>query len=105
MTRLYLSGPMSGYLDHNRGAFRAWTISLRGAGHDVLDPGEVEVPGLTWEGYLRADLMGMLGCEGVATLPGWQESRGASLEVHVAHALGMTVKPVDKWLLAPEMAR
>ncbi len=27
----------------------------------------------------------------VATLPGWQRSRGAHLEIHVAHRLALTI--------------
>ena len=49
--------------------------------------------------YLRADLRALIrSADGVATLPGWQESRGASLEVHVAKALSIPVKPLDAWL-------
>jgi hypothetical protein len=44
---------------------------------------------LTWEQYLRRDIRVLLDCDGIALLPGWERSRGAQLEAHIAHALGM----------------
>lgn len=100
MTRIYISGPIAGYPGDNRTAFDTAAAALTGVGHLTINPFEVPV-GVehpTWADYLRADLRALLFAEGVATLPGWQESRGASLEVHVAKALGIPVKPLDAWL-------
>lgn len=36
--------------------------------------------------------------DGIAVLPGWECSRGARLEVDVAHALRLPVLPVDQWI-------
>ena len=109
---LYVAGPMSGYPAHNFPAFAAAADRLRAAGHDVVSPHEVPLPcgccggpalcaadEHTWAEYLRADLVALLGvAEGVAVLPGWQQSRGANLEVHVADSLGLEVLTVDEWL-------
>ena len=38
---------------------------------------------------MRADIAELVKCDGVALLPGWERSRGASLEAHIAHSLGM----------------
>lgn len=97
MSRVYISGPMTGYPVYNRGAFEVAANILRALGHDPVDPGETETPGLSWSDYLRADLRLLTDCDAVAVLPGWEASRGAALEVHVAHALGMTVLPIDRW--------
>ena len=97
MTSLYLSGPMTGYPDY-QDAFNAAEERLLTAGYDVLSPIGVAALGTTWSDYLRADLALLLRAEAVAVLPGWEASRGACLEVHVAHALGMTVLPVERWL-------
>lgn len=57
---------------------------------------------MEWADYLRKDLIAMLtDCTAVATLPGWESSRGALLEVHVAGALGMRVESVDSWAAQP----
>jgi len=94
MTRYYLSGPMSGYPQHNAPQFNICARLLRERGYDICNPVEFdEAPGLPWSDYLREDIKMLMTCDGVITLPGWQESRGATLEVRIAHALGMQVLP------------
>ena len=96
MTRYYISGPMSGYPEHNASQFKLAAKMLRERGYEVCNPIEFdEEPGVAWSDYLRKDIRALMDCGGVITLPGWQESRGASLEVHIAHALGMTVLPLS----------
>ncbi|WP_035463401.1 DUF4406 domain-containing protein [Alicyclobacillus macrosporangiidus] len=88
--RLYLSGPMTGLADFNHPAFREAAAVLREQGHVVVSP--AELPGDKcdpWEVWMRKALTMLLTCEAVAFLPGWQASRGATLEHHVAQALGM----------------
>lgn len=113
---LYLAGPMSSYPDFNFPAFRAATARLRGSGYDVRSPHEwdeaehggrapSEREAKPWSYYLRRDLALLIECEAVAVLPGWRESKGASLEVHVAQSLGMpiydasTMEPVAETIL------
>ncbi len=89
---LYFSGPMSGYRDHNFPAFHAAAKRLREMGYDVINPAEIEQENLLdWSACLRNDLRELLRANAVVTLSGWQHSRGARLEVHVARALGMPV--------------
>lgn len=96
--RLYISGPMSGVADHNFPAFRQAAHDLRDRGYDVSNPADNGAdPGKPWAYYLRQDIKDLMDCHGIATLPGWTESRGASLEVRIARALGMSVRPVHEW--------
>lgn len=104
--KLYLAGPMTGYDDYNFPAFHNAAAGLRASGHEVVSPAEMDegIPpeeheALDWSDYLRRDLELLVGCEGVAVLPGWQDSKGASLEVHVANALGMPI--IDAQLQEP----
>jgi hypothetical protein len=100
--KLYVSGPMTGYPDWNNPAFREATAKLQKMGYTVLSPVGGGEPGWSWEDYLRWDLQALLlNSDGVATLPGWQESRGACFEIDVAQRLGMVVMPVDVWLKQP----
>lgn len=93
---VYLSGPMSGYPDYNRAAFISACDTLRAAGWTVLSPHEVgEQPGFAWDDYMRKDLLLLAQARSVIVLPGWEASRGARLEVHIAHALGMSVIPLQ----------
>ena len=99
MNRIYLSGPMTGIKDHNIPAFNAVAADMRRTGHVVVNPAEI-VPetGTTWEDYMRADLQALLTCDTIALMTGWENSKGAHLELHLAHRVGMTVVFVDDLL-------
>ena len=97
MTTLYIAGPMTGYPDFNRPAFVFAEEALRAAGFEVLNPARHEQDGRSWEDYMRIDIADVLRADGVAVLPYWEQSRGASLEVQVATALKIPVKPVPSW--------
>lgn len=107
MTTLYIAGPMTGLPEFNYPAFNAAARDLRGRGYVALNPTldrkspAEDPPGMTWVDYMRAALVMVTKADGIALLPGWEQSRGARLEVDVARALGMQVRPVDFWLTAP----
>jgi hypothetical protein len=94
---LYIAGPMSNYPGYNFPAFHAADRKLRAAGYGVLNPAD-NPPCDSWDGYMRAAIAQVIRAEGVAVLPDWQMSAGASLEVHIAHALRVPVLSVDRWL-------
>lgn len=87
---IYLAGPMSGLPDWNYPAFHAAAAELRATGHEVVNPAEVNPDTTTpWATCLRQCLIELARCEGIAMLPGWDRSKGARLEHHVATELGM----------------
>lgn len=96
MTRVYVSGPMSGLPDLNFPAFHQAAAQLRALGLQAVNPAEIN-PGSTmsWEACMRADIKALCDCDALVMLPGWENSRGAHLEVHLAHRLGMQVLPLD----------
>ncbi len=100
----YLAGPMTGCPDWNFPAFRAATARLRTLGWEVVSPAEADEhdtkkPGeRPWAWYLQRDMRLLLDCKSVLVLPGWRQSRGAQLEVHVAEALGMPVLDAETLL-------
>ena len=90
--RWYLAGPMSNLPELNFPAFHAEAARLRAAGHHVVNPAEVNPDHtMPWAECLRRDIPELLTCDGIALLPGWEASRGAKLEHHIATALGMRV--------------
>lgn len=109
---LYIAGPMTGHHEFNYPAFRVAADALTRAGYTVAHTGSLAALSfLTATGtapkpadayphtyYLRHALAMLLECDSVALLPGWEASRGARVEVDVAHALGMTCLPVDVWI-------
>lgn len=96
--KLYIAGPMSGYPHYNRTAFNDAACDLAAAGYQPVDPAPYENDTYQWADYLKRDLPLMLECDGVATLPDWQCSKGATLEVYVAQQLDMPVMPVERWV-------
>ena len=93
MKRVYLSGPMTGIADNNFPAFHEWAARLRADGFDVVSPAELP-EAETWELCLRKDMRELPTCDAIALMPGWERSKGAHLELHVAHRLGMEVMPL-----------
>lgn len=102
--KLYIAGPMSNLPDFNYPAFFTAAKNLKSAGFGTINPARVR-PGLakqptTWLDFMRLSLLDLSECEGIATLPGWTKSRGASLEVEIARRLGLPVRSVEDWLRA-----
>jgi hypothetical protein len=90
MGRVYVAGPMTGLPDLNFTAFNAEAARLRADGLFVLNPAEHGVVvEAEWGDYLRHDIAGLVSCERIHFLPGWQGSKGARLEHAVAAWLGM----------------
>lgn len=90
--RLYLAGPMTGFEDFNFPAFNKMAAVLRARGYVVENPAEHGVvDGAEWADYMAYDLTRLGLCGQVAVLPGWENSKGARLEVHIARELGMKV--------------
>ena len=90
--RLYLAGPMTGFEDFNFPAFNKMAAELRARGYAVENPAEHGVvDGADWVDCMAYDLTRLGLCGQVAALPGWENSKGARLEVHIARELGMRV--------------
>ena len=91
--RLYLAGPMSGVPGHNFPLFHRVAGVLRARGFEVFNPAENKDGGVpqTRAYYMRLDIPALLECEGVVLLPGWRQSRGASLEVWLAIDLDLAL--------------
>jgi hypothetical protein len=90
---------MSGLADHGLPAFAEATQRLTDAGYTAVNPGRRGViEGFDWADYMRAALIDLCGCDAVALLPGWRESKGVALEMVVASALHMPARTVNGWL-------
>lgn len=95
--RVYISGPISGLpRDVYERAFANRAQWVSGQGWEPVNPVEVKLgacacPGEhEWSCYMRFDLLAMLGCDAITTLPGWERSHGARAEVFVAGVAGLT---------------
>lgn len=89
---IYISGPMTGLPDLNFPAFHDAAQQLRRLGFQVVNPAEINPDAnMSWEQCMRADIKALCDCDTIALLDGWEASKGAHLEVHIGHRLGMTI--------------
>lgn len=89
MRIIYIAGPMTGLPDFNKPAFFAAEEKLREQGMLAINPAKHEMADPTWERYMRMAIVSMLKANEIALLPGWQDSRGAKLELLIAQNVGM----------------
>ena len=96
--RIYIAGPMTGLPEFNYPAFHAAAAAWRAAGWEVSNPAENfgGHMGMPYADYIRKDLADLMTCEAIAFLPGWEASKGARLEHHVAEVLEMRMYDSDK---------
>lgn len=105
--KVYLAGPMTGLPDFNFPAFNERAHALRALGYTVINPAENDNGDTSkpWAYYMRQDIGHLLDVDAVAVLPGWQRSKGATLEVTIARALelpvldALTLEPFDETVL------
>lgn len=95
MTRIYLSGPITGHEDYiknfNKAAEEVQT-SFNGA--EIINPANLRFvmpPNSTWKEYMRIchELLDM--ADVIYMLPGWSESKGACIEYGYALAKDITI--------------
>ena len=90
--RIYLSGPMTGLPGLNFAAFNRVAADARERGYTVVNPAEHgDHDDVEYMDYLRYDIAKLVACEEIWLLPGWEDSRGARLEVFVASQLEMVI--------------
>jgi len=87
---VYLSGPMTGFVDYNKPAFFEVEKMLVRRVKAVLNPARNPV-GLSWEENLIIDLKAITKVTALVLLPGWQYSKGANREVKRAKELGLKI--------------
>lgn len=96
---IYISGPMTGLPNLNFGEFERVAKQLYEKGYEVINPADLKQPDKSWETCMRVDIAELVKADTIALLNGWQESKGARLEVTIAKALGMQI--VDAYTLEP----
>ena len=102
---VYILGPMTGYPDNNRPAFRRAAKQIRAMGYNVISPDELDqdapAKGEAWADYLARDIPFLLKSVAGVAIPGWRESRGATLEATILNALGRPVLELIDGKLRP----
>jgi hypothetical protein len=99
--RVYVSGPMTGYEDHNYPAFHQAATALRTLGYAVCNPAETDLALASsdqkLETYLRFDAERVLEADFLVALKDWERSRGATWEILTAVRIGTPVWGWENW--------
>lgn len=116
MERIYLIGPVTGKRHDNRPEFaRVGAILECELGAKVDTPFDFVEKGEPWEICMCQSIGAMVDThkqpvtpamtsafttyyDGIAMLDGWEESKGALLEKHIAEALGIPCRPWREYL-------
>ena len=88
MSRVYISGPITGVANFKR-IFEGYKDKLVAKGYDVVNPAELtSVIGdsFSYDEIMRIDLDLLERCDVLVQLPGWEKSRGSNIEY--GYALG-----------------
>lgn len=90
--RCYISGPITGTDDYMERFARA-AERLRGMGYEPVNPAAVtaQLPPMEWAECMAVAAKCMEMCGTIYQMRGWQGSRGAVIEWHLAAAMGMDV--------------
>lgn len=100
MTKIYISGPMTGRPDNNIDEFNKAEDQLLNAGYEVLNPTSNGLSNSAlYEDHMRANLRMLSVADALAFLPDWERSRGARLEIEVAHLFNIPVRPVSDYAM------
>lgn len=86
---IYISGPMAGIEGYEKN-FKAAEEKMKEAGHEVVNPAEIDGEGMTREEFLGLDLWMLEECNAIYMLKGWQQSCGANREY--GFALGNNIE-------------
>lgn len=95
---LYIIGPVTGIDNGNLPRFTRARIALEGAGYEADIPHDHVPHDAEWNDAMKASIKRLLDADGVALLPGWHDSKGASLEYDVARRVGIPAYDVFFWI-------
>lgn len=92
-TKIYLSGPMTGFPAHNYPLFNAAAAQLRAAGYDVYNPAEYRFEGEfpVRQAFTQFSRFICEMADAVVLLPGWHASQGAQAERALAESCGIYI--------------
>ena len=103
---VYIAGPMRGYDRHNFPAFDEAFQRWSGAGHRVITPAALdralsgdELVELSdtpdnpvfFRRAIQIDVLVICSVDAIALLPGWERSRGTTVELALAQMLGLPI--------------
>lgn len=87
--KVYIAGPITGNPNYKQ-EFKMAEEILKEKGAIVMNP-SVLSEGFTWDEYMPITLAMLSVCDTIALLPGWENSRGSTIEYRTALSTGKTI--------------
>lgn len=97
--KLYISGPVTGRPNRNTQNFHQVKRALIDAGYQTECPVDNIPENAPRDISMRLCVATICGCDGIALLDDWYESKGATMEVAVAGMLGIEVRMASRWII------
>lgn len=91
--KIYISGQISGLsLDEVKAKFQDAEKRIVEHGYEAVNPLKNGIPdNEAWEVHMAADIVLLLDCDAIYMLPGWESSKGATLEKNIAERTGKKI--------------
>lgn len=92
----YISGPITNNPSYRK-QFNEAAKHLESQRQIVLNPVklglmlELEQGAPSWTDYMKLDITALIQCDAIYMLKGWESSKGATLEHHIAKELGLKI--------------
>jgi hypothetical protein len=99
MAKVYIAGPMTGCAELNYPLFHSTAARLRSMGFEVVSPAELNPITCGYREAMINDIRALIECDHILMLEGWEKSKGASLEHHIATVLG--IEQIELAISAP----
>lgn len=92
MTKVYISGKITGIENEAPKLFKAAAIELHKKGFMPINPMELNHQhDKSWHSYMREDVKALCECDCIYMLSNWMDSKGAIIEHTIAMYLGLSV--------------
>lgn len=105
---VYICGPITGLPHENRQAFADVQQKLQELNVECVNPhdlfNDLDTSAFTHDDYMRVCISALSFCDKVVTLPGWENSKGALMEVQVARIMGKEVHFCESFIKTLENA-
>lgn len=92
MSRVYISGKISGIEIEAPALFQEAEDYLNSIGHEVVNPIKIEAKhDQSWSSFMREDIKALCDCDEIYMLKNWITSEGAKMELYIAEKLGLKI--------------